>query len=129
MTDELLYEVRDQVGGVRRAPSPDGILRVTIGNPEAHAERLIGQRARLVAESGAPTGPRHVVVYNPPVVNAELRLRASTTKTAVRLAAEEAVNPAALAYINRLSDYLFVFARMLNENGARDVKWVPGANR
>jgi cob(I)alamin adenosyltransferase len=46
-----------------------------------------------------------------------------------RLAAEEAVNPAALAYINRLSDYLFVFARMLNENGARDVKWVPGANR
>ena len=45
------------------------------------------------------------------------------------LAAGEPVNPAALAYINRLSDYLFVFARMLNENGARDVKWVPGANR
>lgn len=45
------------------------------------------------------------------------------------LAAAEPVNPAALAYVNRLSDYLFVFARMLNENGARDVKWVPGANR
>jgi cob(I)alamin adenosyltransferase len=47
----------------------------------------------------------------------------------VALAAEEAVNPAALAYINRLSDYLFVLARHLNADGADDVKWVPGANR
>lgn len=45
------------------------------------------------------------------------------------LAAEEAVNPAALAYINRLSDLLFVLARVVNDNGAADVKWVPGANR
>ena len=47
----------------------------------------------------------------------------------VALAAEEPVNPAALAYINRLSDYLFVLARHLNADGADDVKWVPGANR
>ena len=47
----------------------------------------------------------------------------------VALAAEEAVNPAALAYINRLSDYLFVLARHLNADGAGDVKWVPGASR
>lgn len=39
------------------------------------------------------------------------------------------VNPAALAYINRLSDYLFVLARSLNENGRGDVIWEPGANR
>lgn len=45
------------------------------------------------------------------------------------LAAEEPINPAAVAYINRLSDYLFVLARVLNDNGADDVKWVPGANR
>ncbi len=45
------------------------------------------------------------------------------------LAVEEAVNPAALAYINRLSDYLFVLARVLNDNGSSDTKWVPGANR
>ena len=45
------------------------------------------------------------------------------------LAAHNAVNPCALAYINRLSDYLFVLARVLNDNGASDVKWVPGANR
>jgi len=47
----------------------------------------------------------------------------------VALAAGEPVNPAALAYINRLSDYLFVLARHLNADGADDVKWVPGANR
>ena len=45
------------------------------------------------------------------------------------LAADEPVNPAALAYINRLSDYLFVLARAVNADGAGDVLWVPGANR
>ena len=53
--------------------------------------------------------------------------RAERAMTA--LAAEEPVNPAALAYVNRLSDYLFVLARMINGNGAGDVLWVPGANR
>ncbi|MEM9501713.1 MAG: cob(I)yrinic acid a,c-diamide adenosyltransferase [Pseudomonadota bacterium] len=45
------------------------------------------------------------------------------------LAGETALNPAALAYINRLSDLLFVLGRVLNDNGKADVKWVPGANR
>ncbi len=40
-----------------------------------------------------------------------------------------ALNPAALAYINRLSDFLFVAARALNRNGAGDVLWVPGGTR
>jgi cob(I)alamin adenosyltransferase len=53
--------------------------------------------------------------------------RAERAMTA--LGAEAPVNPAALAYINRLSDYLFVLARALNGNGAGDVLWVPGANR
>lgn len=50
-------------------------------------------------------------------------------RAATALAGAEPVNPAALAYLNRLSDYLFVLARVLNDNGAADVKWVPGANR
>lgn len=41
----------------------------------------------------------------------------------------EAVTPAALKYINRVSDFLFVAARVVNDNGARDVLWVPGHNR
>jgi cob(I)alamin adenosyltransferase len=47
----------------------------------------------------------------------------------VALAHTEPVNPAAIRYINRLSDYLFVLARHLNDKGARDVLWVPGASR
>nr|UXE44805.1 cobalamin adenosyltransferase [uncultured bacterium] len=46
----------------------------------------------------------------------------------VRLAAEEAVTPALIRYLNRLSDHLFVLARVLNGNGANDVLWVPGGN-
>lgn len=45
------------------------------------------------------------------------------------LAAAEPVNPQALAYINRLSDWLFVLARAINAGDAGDVLWVPGANR
>jgi cob(I)alamin adenosyltransferase len=39
------------------------------------------------------------------------------------------VNPAIIRYLNRLSDHLFVLGRVLNDNGAADVLWVPGANR
>ena len=44
------------------------------------------------------------------------------------LAIEEPVNEAAMQYINRLSDHLFVMARRMNDNGANDVLWVPGNN-
>ena len=39
------------------------------------------------------------------------------------------VNPAAVKYLNRLSDHLFVAGRRANANGADDVKWKPGATR
>jgi cob(I)alamin adenosyltransferase len=47
----------------------------------------------------------------------------------VELAERERVNAAALRYINRLSDHLFVASRFVNDKGARDVLWVPGGNR
>ena len=47
----------------------------------------------------------------------------------VTLAAAETVNPAVIRYLNRLSDYLFVLARYLNQQGTGDVEWIPGANR
>ncbi|WP_435200272.1 cob(I)yrinic acid a,c-diamide adenosyltransferase [Qipengyuania sp. 902] len=53
--------------------------------------------------------------------------RAERAMTA--MATEVRTNPQALAYINRLSDYLFVLARVANRDGADDVKWVPGQNR
>ncbi|WP_281981675.1 cob(I)yrinic acid a,c-diamide adenosyltransferase [Thalassorhabdomicrobium marinisediminis] len=50
-------------------------------------------------------------------------------RLAVALASVEAVNDAAVKYLNRLSDWFFVAARIANNNGADDVLWVPGANR
>ena len=41
----------------------------------------------------------------------------------------EPVNDAGIQYINRLSDFLFVASRSVNDNGAGDVLWVPGQNR
>ena len=44
----------------------------------------------------------------------------------VALAGLEPVNPEAVRYLNRLSDWLFVAARVANDGGAADVLWVPG---
>ena len=48
---------------------------------------------------------------------------------AVELATMEAVNPAAVRYLNRLSDWFFCAGRIANDDGREDVLWVPGANR
>jgi len=47
----------------------------------------------------------------------------------VAAADETAINPAAMHYINRLSDYLFVLGRKLNQAQGGDIKWVPGQSR
>ena len=64
---------------------------------------------------------------------AYLHLARTVTRRAERLvcalAAAEPVNPEAVKYLNRLSDHLFVLSRRLNDNGARDVLWKPGATR
>lgn len=59
---------------------------------------------------------------------------AHVARTVVRRAeravvAVDGLNPAVTRYLNRLSDHLFVLARVLNGNGASDVLWIPGANR
>ena len=50
-------------------------------------------------------------------------------RTAVAASAETTLNPVALAYLNRLSDHLFVLARAVAAMGAGDVLWKPGATR
>ncbi len=50
-------------------------------------------------------------------------------RSATAAATQVPLNPQALAYLNRLSDLLFVLTRRLNGNGANDIKWVPGASR
>jgi cob(I)alamin adenosyltransferase len=50
-------------------------------------------------------------------------------RSAVAAAADHALNPQALKYLNRLSDWLFVSARWMNISAGGDVQWVPGASR
>lgn len=55
--------------------------------------------------------------------------RAEREMTALAALPNEPVSGAALKYINRLSDYLFVASRYVNQRGGGDVLWVPGKNR
>jgi len=50
-------------------------------------------------------------------------------RRAVALMTDEPINPLAVTYLNRVSDFLFVAARWKNDMGRADVKWVPGENR
>jgi cob(I)alamin adenosyltransferase len=68
-------------------------------------------------------------------VAAALHLSRTVCRRAERLVVELAARPdenvssAALKYLNRLSDFLFVASRVANDDGARDVLWVPGLTR
>ncbi|UXS42186.1 cob(I)yrinic acid a,c-diamide adenosyltransferase [Agrobacterium tumefaciens] len=66
---------------------------------------------------------------------ASLHMARTVCRRAERLMVElsvtenEIVSPAALKYVNRLSDFLFVAARFANDAGKADILWVPGKNR
>jgi DEAD/DEAH box helicase domain-containing protein len=67
--------------------SPQFILcSATIGNPAEHASALIEQPVTAIIESGAPVGEKHVLLWNPPVVNPDLGLRASARSQSNRIA-------------------------------------------
>jgi cob(I)alamin adenosyltransferase len=55
--------------------------------------------------------------------------RAERIMVALAQDPREHVNPEGVKYINRVSDFLFVAARVVNDNGNADVLWVPGKNR
>src|SRR3546814_36213 len=93
-------------------------------------ERLEGEIDRLNA--GLQPLNSFVLPGGSPAA-AYLHLARTTARRAERevtLAAEsEAINPEAIRYINRLSDLFFVMSRHLNDRGAGDVLWIPGATR
>ena len=60
----------------------------TIANPKQLAEEVFDRPFSLVEKSGAPTGEKHVIFYNPPVVNRELGIRRSAVSEAKRWAVE-----------------------------------------
>ncbi|KFN44948.1 DEAD/DEAH box helicase [Arenimonas oryziterrae] len=62
------------------------LCSATIGNPLEHARALIEDEVRAITDSGAPSGDKHVLLWNPPVVNPDLGLRASARSQATRIA-------------------------------------------
>ena len=67
--------------------SPTFVLcSATIANPRELAEQLIGEPVAAITESGAPHGKKHLLLWNPPVLNADLGLRASARSQTTRIA-------------------------------------------
>lgn len=104
----------------------EGALRIT----DAQVDRL----EREIDAMNADLAPlRSFVLPGGMPVAAHLHLARTVVRRAERLitelAAQETVGAAALKYVNRLSDHLFVASRYANDKGVKDVLWVPGANR
>lgn len=104
----------------------EGALRIT----DAQVERL---EREIDAMNNALAPLTSFVLPGGTPAAAHLHLARTIARRAervmVELAQSEAVSAAALKYINRLSDHLFVASRYLNEKGTKDVLWKPGANR
>ena len=107
------------------APS-EMVLRVVPGQGERLEGEIDALNARLEPLTSfiLPGGSEAAARVH--VARASAR---AAERAIVALAQETPINPAALTYINRLSDLLFVLARICNDEGRADVKWVPGANR
>ncbi|MGH6782871.1 MAG: cob(I)yrinic acid a,c-diamide adenosyltransferase [Sphingomonadaceae bacterium] len=101
-------------------------LRITASQVE-RLEREID----MLNESLAPL--RSFILPAGPGAIAPLHLARSVVRraerSAVAAARDVALNPQALAYINRLSDHLFVLARLIASRAGGDVLWQPGATR
>ena len=104
----------------------DGALRIV----DAQVDRL-EQEIDVMNENLAPLSS--FILPGGSAAASYLHLARTVSRRCERLMTElainEDVNPAALKYMNRLSDHLFVLARKVNDNGATDVLWVPGKNR
>ena len=104
----------------------EGALRIVAAQVERLEREIDAMNATLkpltsfVLPGGAPLAA-HLHVARATARRAEREM--------VALASKDAVSPEALRYINRLSDHLFVMARLANDGGAGDVLWVPGSNR
>lgn len=98
---------------------------------------IAGQVARLESEIDAMntrlTPLRSFILPGGSALAAHLHLSRTVARRAeretVHLASLEEVNPEAVKYLNRLSDWLFVAGRIANDDGASDVLWVPGLTR
>jgi cob(I)alamin adenosyltransferase len=106
------------------------------GERLAIVETQVARLEREIDALNADLQPlRSFVLPGGTAAAAYLHVARTVCRRAERLMVELAAAPgpgvsaAALKYVNRLSDFLFVASRHANEMGARDVLWVPGQNR
>ncbi len=131
--DRMLARIQNDLfdlGADLCTPEADAPKRPPLRIVAAQVDRL----EREIDEMNAELEPlESFVLPGGTVAAADLHLARVVARRAERLmtelAATATVNPAALKYINRLSDHLFVLSRRLNDQGRKDVLWVPGKNR
>jgi cob(I)alamin adenosyltransferase len=122
-----LFDVEADLCLAEKGP---GGARLTV--TDAQVAWLEGEIDRLNADL-APL--RSFILPGGSPASAYLHLARTVCRRAERIMVElkdkpgESVTPAALKYVNRLSDFLFVASRHMNDKGATDVLWVPGQNR
>lgn len=97
---------------------------------DSQVDRL---EAEIDAMNAKLTPLRSFILPGGSALAAHLHLCRTVARRAERLTVElagaEDINPAAVKYLNRLSDWLFVAARIANDDGRADVLWVPGLTR
>jgi cob(I)alamin adenosyltransferase len=108
--------------------APGAVLRIAPSQVEAleHAIDALNERLKPLRSFVLPGGTAvSTALHQARAVSR----RAERSMVALAAIEGEEVAEAALAYVNRLSDYLFVAARAANDFGMSDVLWTPGANQ
>ena len=113
------------LGGTDFAPS-DMVLRIVASQVAAIESAIDGLNETLAPLTSFILPGGSEAAARAHVARASVR---RAERAMVALLAAEPVNPAALEYINRLSDWLFVLSRAINADAGGDVLWKPGANR
>lgn len=127
--DALLGRIQNDLFDLGADLAAPGAAGQRLRLAEAQCARLEAEIAALNADL-APLASFILPGGSPAAAHAHLARTVirRAERWVVRLAAQEAVNPVLVRYLNRLSDHLFVLSRALNTPD-QDVLWVPGAHR
>ncbi|MEQ8762936.1 MAG: DEAD/DEAH box helicase [Planctomycetota bacterium] len=91
------------------------LCSATIADPGAVAKQLIGRDCRVIDEDGSPKGEKHFLLYNPPIVNQELGLRARAIEEVRRLGALLAPHEIQAIYFARSRNNVEVLTKYLKD--------------
>ncbi len=92
------------------------LASATIANPQELAETLVGQRVTVISENGAPSGEKHLIFYNPPVIDAALGIRRSYTFDVASIAQRALVAGVQSIVFTRSRLVTELLLRVLREN-------------